>query len=209
MIYKFLHFEQTLIEKFPFQTSEDPDLDPLDKALSACIENIIDSTETSEFQEAASSCEKDKTVVQKELPEKVPDAPVVSVFSIGPFPPTGQSCTSPKNVQFSNPLVVGPSTKPDNLTKEDVTTTPKESTSRTPSEVLDARAERLRNLEEQAQQLVKRVNATNRRGSALNSRLEELHETYGSMPSAPPMPDVLPSFRIRTQEDDDDDPKPS
>ncbi|KAJ8675210.1 hypothetical protein QAD02_010996 [Eretmocerus hayati] len=64
--------------------------------------------------------------------------------------------------------------------------------------MLDARAARLKSLEEQAEWLVRRVNATNKRGSALNSRLQELHETYGSTPTAPPMPDILPSFRLNT-----------
>ena len=63
------------------------------------------------------------------------------------------------------------------------------------------RAERLKNLELQAQWLVKKMNDTKRKGSALSSRLEELHETYGPVPPAPPMPDVLPAFRIKSELD--------
>lgn len=73
------------------------------------------------------------------------------------------------------------------------------STSRSPDEVLAARAARLKRLEEQADWLVKKMNATSQRGSALSTRLEELHETYGSSPGPPPMPDVLPSFRLQTE----------
>lgn len=68
--------------------------------------------------------------------------------------------------------------------------------SRTPEEVLAARADRLKRLEEQADWLVKKMNATSKRGSALCTRLEELHETYGEPPVPPPMPDVLPSRRL-------------
>lgn len=70
--------------------------------------------------------------------------------------------------------------------------------SRTPEEVLAARAARLKRLEEQADWLMKKMNATSQRGSALSSRLEELHEVYGEPPAPPPLPDVLPSVRIQT-----------
>ena len=73
------------------------------------------------------------------------------------------------------------------------------STTRSPDEVLAARAARLKRLEEQADWLVKKMNATSQRGSALSTRLEELHETFGSPPGPPPMPDVLPSFRLQTE----------
>ncbi|XP_033224397.1 myosin-7 isoform X2 [Belonocnema kinseyi] len=73
------------------------------------------------------------------------------------------------------------------------------STSRSPDDVFAARAARLKRLEEQADWLVKKMNATSQRGSALSTRLEELHETYGSSPGPPPMPDVLPSFRLQTE----------
>lgn len=69
---------------------------------------------------------------------------------------------------------------------------------RTPEEVLSAREDRLKRLEEQAKWLMNKMNATNRRGSALSTRLEELHEVYGEPPVPPPMPDVLPSRRLRT-----------
>lgn len=67
---------------------------------------------------------------------------------------------------------------------------------RSHEEVLAARAARLRRLEEQADWLMKKMNATSRRGSALCNRLEELHEVYGEAPVPPPMPDVLPTVRI-------------
>uniref|UniRef100_A0A0C9RCU9 Uncharacterized protein n=1 Tax=Fopius arisanus TaxID=64838 RepID=A0A0C9RCU9_9HYME len=161
---------------------------------------------------------------------------LVSVFSIGPFPTAG------KTVQFSDPLVVGPSgdiqeslfgppTASESL--EDTSTLRSKETmqesglksdkeddkefrermeelsaegsaasssraNRTSEEVLAARDARLRRLEEQAEWLMKKMNATSRRGSALSTRLEELHEVYGDIPAPPPMPDVLPSVRIST-----------
>lgn len=78
--------------------------------------------------------------------------------------------------------------------KEDTETAP--SKSRTPEEVLATRADRLKRLEEQADWLMKKMNATSKRGTALCIRLEELHETYGEPPVPPPMPDVLPSCRL-------------
>lgn len=175
-------------KKLSLQIPEEPELDPLEKALSACIENIIESTGT-RLEEASSSSGDD---------DAVPN--VVSVFSIGPFP----------TASSSSPMFASLAASEEKSQKEVDEVSQGSSSSletvkevaRTPAEVLDARAERLRNLEEQAQLLVRRVNATNRRGSALNSRLEELHETYGSTPAAPPMPDVLPAFRLRTQQED-------
>lgn len=67
---------------------------------------------------------------------------------------------------------------------------------RTPEEVLATRADRLKRLEEQADWLVKKMNATSKRSTALCTRLEELHEAYGEPPVPPPMPDVLPSRRL-------------
>lgn len=207
------------------------------------------------------------------------------VFSIGPFPTSAVSSMSSsiKSVQFSNPLIVGPSNRffapmfgaaaaesnnfTDNFTasssimsltqeeelmdkeqkspksienitdsdsisidssssldtvKElsviDLDSTPSTSTSkeklqesatclqkkstivptkiRTPEEVLATRADRLKRLEEQADWLMKKMNATSKRSTALCTRLEELHEAYGEPPVPPPMPDVLPSCRL-------------
>ncbi|XP_076643253.1 uncharacterized protein LOC143353654 isoform X2 [Halictus rubicundus] len=80
--------------------------------------------------------------------------------------------------------------------KED--TKPATPKTRTPEEALAAREDRLKRLEEQAKWLMNKMNATSRRGSALSTRLEELHEVYGEPPIPPPMPDVLPSQRLRT-----------
>lgn len=76
-------------------------------------------------------------------------------------------------------------------------------TIRTPEEVLAARSERLKRLEEQADWLMKKMNATNRRGSELSNRLEELHETYGDAPVPPPMPDILPIVRLPTVQEEE------
>lgn len=70
---------------------------------------------------------------------------------------------------------------------------------RSPDEILAARAARLKGLEEQADWLVRKMNATSQRGSVLSNRLEELHETYGSPPGPPPLPDILPTFKLQTQ----------
>lgn len=177
----------------------------------------------------------DKTLIRHEDSEI---SNRVSVFSIGPFP-------AGKSVQFSDPLVVGPSNElPESLfgsnddgraseatsevteevkssineeggsetnvegvgedlegKSEDLNPVSTSRGSRTPEEVLAARDARLKRLEEQAEWLMKKMNATSRRGSALSSRLEELHEAYGEPPAPPPMPDVLPSVRIPTDPD--------
>ncbi|XP_012231811.2 myosin-9 isoform X2 [Linepithema humile] len=200
------------------------------------------------------------------------------VFSIGPLPTLTVPCSSIKSVQFSDPLIVGPSNRfspvfgaaeLDNSTdslvasvirsssssreeeeamegkesskptesvidsdsisvdssssldtvrefptidrsptplstsacKESATSSPREATvtsakSRTPEEVLATRADRLKRLEEQADWLMKKMNATSKRGDALCTRLEELHDVYGEPPVPPPMPDILPSRRL-------------
>ncbi|XP_076288733.1 uncharacterized protein LOC143213091 isoform X2 [Lasioglossum baleicum] len=82
------------------------------------------------------------------------------------------------------------------LRKED--TKPATPKTRSPEEALAAREDRLKRLEEQAKWLMNKMNATSRRGSALSTRLEELHEAYGEPPAPPPMPDILPSHRLRT-----------
>lgn len=230
--------------------------------------------------------------------ESIPSSPVsyapiaatsttstMSIFSIGPLPTTASS--SSKSVQFSNPLIVGPSnrllapvfgtaaTELENFTDNSITSSstiwssslssnqeeePAESRdqrssksdnvadsdnisvdssssldtvrefptadispmpsstlaskdelresaissqkgatstkSQTPEEILAARADRLKRLEEQADWLMKKMNATSKRGTALCIRLEELHEAYGEPPVPPPMPDVLPSCKL-------------
>ncbi|KAJ1520586.1 hypothetical protein ONE63_003698 [Megalurothrips usitatus] len=55
---------------------------------------------------------------------------------------------------------------------------------RTPEEILAGRAARLQRLEQQADWLKKKVASTNQRGSALCSKLEELHEQYGPAATA-------------------------
>ncbi|XP_018054349.1 PREDICTED: centriolin isoform X3 [Atta colombica] len=212
----------------------------------------------------------------------------MSVFSIGPLPVSNAASSSIKSVQFSNPLIMGPSNRflapvfgtaatemesftdnciisssniwsssstvsnkeeksienmdqrssklidnivdSDNVSvdssssldtvrefptaninsipstsvskdelQESRISTQKETTtikSRTPEEILATRADRLKRLEEQADWLMKKMNATSKRGTALCTKLEELHNTYGEPPVPPPMPDVLPSCRL-------------
>ena len=76
---------------------------------------------------------------------------------------------------------------------------------RTAEEIAEARAARLKRLEEQCQQLFNKVTRTTYRSSELCNRLEELHEQYGSVadseiniPVPPPMPRVLKARRIPT-----------
>ena len=76
---------------------------------------------------------------------------------------------------------------------------------RTAEEIAEARAARLKRLEEQCQQLYNKVARTTYRSSELCNRLEELHEQYGSVtdseiniPVPPPMPRVLKARRIPT-----------
>lgn len=171
----------------------------------------------------------------KTADESLEVANSISIFSIGPFP-INSDVPSTKNVQFSDPLIVGPSIQTEtpifgtneiievNVSKDNLTEPPESvaknteqeitreaielpstSTSssrsgRTPEEVLAARSARLKRLEEQADWLMKKMNATNRRGSELSTRLEELHEVYGEAPAPPPMPDVLPTHRLPTDQ---------
>ncbi|XP_046832733.1 kinesin-related protein 4 isoform X2 [Vespa crabro] len=81
-------------------------------------------------------------------------------------------------------------------TEKEKESKPKSDLINTPEQVLTARADRLKRLEEQAEWLMKKMNDTNRRGSALSTRLEALHETYGE-PSAP-VPDVLQNRQLRS-----------
>ncbi|KAJ9595025.1 hypothetical protein L9F63_013691, partial [Diploptera punctata] len=56
---------------------------------------------------------------------------------------------------------------------------------RTPEEIAEARAERLKRLEEQCQQLYNKVTRTTHRSTALCNRLEELHEQFRTSESPP------------------------
>lgn len=205
------------------------------------------------------------------IPNVISAVSMQPVFSIGPFLPFNVSPSTVKNVQFSDPLIVGPSNRffapvfgaslsdeqfsppsdtstcqeaeskekkcivdVDNVSVDSTsnlnavedfstvvpvsTSSPIETTgssdaggsskqgekkvvgakNRTPEEALVAREDRLKRLEEQAKWLMNKMNATSRRGSALSTRLEELHEVYGEPPVPPPMPDVLPARRLRT-----------
>jgi hypothetical protein len=83
---------------------------------------------------------------------------------------------------------------------------------RTAEEIAEARAARLRRLEEQCQQLYNKVTRTTHRSTALCNRLEELHEQYGSndspagtrtdsessIPVPPPFPHALRARRLQT-----------
>ncbi|KAK0164135.1 hypothetical protein PV328_002796 [Microctonus aethiopoides] len=196
---------------------------------------IQEATEKLNNIEEINSELNDKNDFIKTADKSLEVANSISIFSIGPFP-INSDVPSTKNVQFSDPLIVGPSIQSetpifgtneivevnvskDNLTeplesdakntKQEITREaielPSTSTSssrsgRTPEEVLAARSARLKRLEEQADWLMKKMNATNRRGSELSTRLEELHEVYGEAPVPPPMPDVLPTHRLPTDE---------
>lgn len=113
-----------------------------------------------------------------------------SVDTVREFPTTD---LSPASLSTSPPKEESSEIVATSSQKETVATS---MISRTPEEVLAARADRLKRLEEQADWLVKKMNATSKRGSALCTRLEELHEAYGDPPVPPPMPDVLPSRRL-------------
>ncbi|XP_032681294.1 myosin-10 isoform X2 [Odontomachus brunneus] len=154
--------------------------------------NFVASTDRS-----ASSQNEDPAGYKEQRPkltENVMDSDNVSVDSsssldtVREFPIIDRSALS-----STSPAKEEPQASASSSQKEATVTSTK---SRTPEEVLAARADRLKRLEEQADWLVKKMNATSKRGSALCSRLEELHETYGEPPVPPPMPDVLPSRRL-------------
>lgn len=56
---------------------------------------------------------------------------------------------------------------------------------RSPEQLLEARAARLQRLEEQCRQLVQRVTQTSHRSTELSNRLEELHGQYGTEDASP------------------------
>uniref|UniRef100_A0A1B6IPM1 Uncharacterized protein n=1 Tax=Homalodisca liturata TaxID=320908 RepID=A0A1B6IPM1_9HEMI len=70
--------------------------------------------------------------------------------------------------------IPGPSTEPIPV----VTGSPK--TNRTPEEILAARAERFKRLEEQCKSLVSKMTATSLRSEIISNKLDELHSCYGS-----------------------------
>lgn len=183
-------------------------MNPLDMALTNVIENIIKVDDT--FEDVKDGIfpnlqdDLQCTQISNDFPEPKPENPehsTFSVFSIGPI-----TSALPEKIQREpSPSFFGCLTV-DNLETEDdsekisASSDVSESVKSEPSveENLDARAARLKRLEEQADWLVRKMSATNRRGSALNSRLEELHEIYGAVPEPPAMPDVLPNFKLPT-----------
>lgn len=137
-----------------------------------------------------------------------------SVFSIGPFPSTSCSIDDKEKPFFGYQFANKPndsnhssestmiSDKTVDLSIDSSSSsfdTAKEINSNCVEDTIDARAARLKRLEEQADWLVKKMSATNLRGSMLSNRLEELHEVYGTVPTPPTLPDVLPTFRIPTE----------
>lgn len=146
----------------------------------------------------SSSSQSDDSTEGKErrspkLTESVTDSDTVSVDSSSSLDTVREFPTADRGPASSStlPNKEEPRASASNTQKEATSTK-----SRTPEEVLAARADRLKRLEEQADWLMKKMNATSRRGSALCTRLEELHDAYGEPPVPPPMPDVLPSRRL-------------
>lgn len=113
-----------------------------------------------------------------------------------------------ESIESSSGLEAAENSTIQNEVQEDIPSTSSSSVpkpSRTPEEVLASRAARLKRLEEQADWLMKKMNATSQRGSALSSRLEELHEVYGEPPAPPPLPDILPAVRLETNYERDEE----
>jgi hypothetical protein len=147
-----------------------------------------------------SSNEKEGSIRDKKqqvfkLIENVTNSDKISVDSFSSFDTVKEFSTTILNAVSSSTSIPKKELqeKDEDLQKETMVASIK---SRTPEEVLAARADRLKCLEEQADWLVKKMNATNKRGTALCTKLEELHDTYGEPPVPPPMPDVLPSYKL-------------
>jgi len=147
-----------------------------------------------------SSNEKEESIRDKEqqvfkLIENVTDSDSISLDSFSSLDTVREFSTINLNSASSSTSIPKEELqeKDEDLPKETMVASTK---SRASEEVLAARADRLKRLEEQADWLVKKMNATNKRGTALCIRLEELHDTYGEPPVPPPMPDVLPSHRL-------------
>jgi len=147
-----------------------------------------------------SSNEKEESIKDKEqqvfkLIENVTDSDSISLDSFSSLDTVREFSTINLNPVSSSTSIPKEELqeKDEDLSKKSMVASTKSQAS---EEVLAARADRLKRLEEQADWLVKKMNATNKRGTALCIRLEELHDTYGEPPVPPPMPDVLPSHRL-------------
>ncbi|XP_011696360.1 PREDICTED: nucleoprotein TPR isoform X2 [Wasmannia auropunctata] len=163
------------------------------------LENFTDSCITS----SSTVCSSSSTVSSQEeiesrdqrsskLIDNVADSDSISVDS-------SSSLDTVREFPMADTSPMASSTSSRDELRESAVGSQKETTptkSRTPEEVLATRADRLKRLEEQADWLMKKMNATSKRGTALCTRLEELHNTYGEPPVPPPMPDVLPSYRL-------------
>ncbi|XP_029175159.1 centromere-associated protein E isoform X2 [Nylanderia fulva] len=170
---------------------------PMFGATAAESSNFTDNLATSLLMTSSSQEELIDSNVQQSprLIENIADSDSISIDSsssldtVKEFPMADLGSTSSTSLIFKEE----PQESPTYSQKESVVASTK---IRTPEEVLATRADRLKRLEEQADWLVKKMNATSKRSTALCTRLEELHEVYGEPPVPPPMPDVLPSRRL-------------
>jgi len=172
-------------------------------ATAAELENSTNNFDiSSSFNSSSliiSSNEKEELIRDKEqqvykLIENVTDSDSISVDSFSSLDTVREFSMTNLNLASSSILIPKEELQEKDRDLQNETTVA--SKFRVPEEVLAARTDRLKRLEEQADWLVKKMNATNKRGTALCNKLEELHDTYGEPPVPPPMPDVLPSHKL-------------
>lgn len=176
-------------------------LTPVFGAVATELENFTDncitsstvgssSSTVSSSQEEESIEDRDQRLTTSRLIDNVSDSDNISVDSSSSLDTVREFPMS--DVSSMPSSILATRNEPCESSRRDTTSTK----CQTPEEVLATRADRLKRLEEQADWLMKKMNATSKRGTALCIRLEELHETYGEPPIPPPMPDVLPSYRL-------------
>lgn len=201
--------DMTGSEREPSSASNSPDILPDRPESSAFTDSTLSTEEGNLESERPIS-----TVNTEENSSERTDSPTPSsssAITVGSMSPsTGAIRKIPKIIE-SAPEIKDTESKQD-PPKVDV------------EEILDARAARLKRLEEQCSQLFKRVVRTSNMSVAISNRLEELHEHYGDteenresakrrslrnsesenssdIPKPPPMPSVIPNIRLTSELD--------
>ncbi|XP_011163659.2 WEB family protein At4g27595, chloroplastic isoform X2 [Solenopsis invicta] len=185
-----LESSSTMIRNLSKQHNDDNVFGPTTTKLENLTDSCINPLSTICSSSMMSSSHEEEPINRIQRPSKSMDSDSISVDSSSSLDTVREF---PVDVVSTIPLLKSGDQLRESSQKEVIS-----AKSRTPEEVLATRSDRLKRLEEQTDWLMKKMNATSKRGDALCSRLEELHETYGEPPVPPLMPDVLPSYRLPT-----------
>ncbi|KAF4518007.1 hypothetical protein B566_EDAN012748 [Ephemera danica] len=165
----------------PSSASKSPDILPPDSRPGSG--GYTDSTLSNE---TALEITQSPHTIESASPPQIPPSPPISpstgaikkIFSAAPSPTSEPEISIPPVLETTNQPEIAsvPVPVPETTTSNQ----PENSTTPKPvAEILDARAARLKRLEEQCSQLFKRVVRTSNMSVAISNRLEELHEQYG------------------------------